>query len=242
MSDTEIKDRVEMIRIFIKNSWSWIEELAKRSNVLTMRLENLDADFIPELLLRQFDILEDDTVYVIFSGDGDMIQTIDFADNIKVFDGTTIITESNWLWSKKFFKFDGLKYPDVNPSCDKVILYKAVVGDSSDGIPGVKGVGNVRFYADILGAIPGDVRADDLPKMEHIFQQLADQKNKSAMKIVDNIETYRTCTKLVSFKVLIDYLRCDTNRYPSIKHRIDDNMQCLTESAKFLDVLKRKAV
>ena len=94
-------DKVEEVfRSFKFRLWKWIEAIAATAHIPMFRFENLDADFIPEYLLRHTGLYDDNTCYVILSNDGDMIQTIDVADNVFVVDRETVITETNWYTSK----------------------------------------------------------------------------------------------------------------------------------------------
>ena len=245
----------ELIRGFLVSSWKWIEVLSKQANILSIRLENLDADFIPELLLRQFNIYNDNAVYVIFSSDGDIIQTLDIADNIFIFDGNILINDSNWLNSKKYLDpsdkkdnsndsdeegapiiLEENKYSDITP--DKIILYKATVGDTSDDIPGIKGVGIKSFFKKFIEIIPNDIRSDDIDKIEKIcYERRSD--NKICAKIINDIETFRKMIKLVSFKHLIQWLMLNQPRYQSIKKIIDDNISALQKPCCLKSLYKK---
>ena len=238
-----------VIRSFLVSSWKWIEILSTESNILAIRLENLDADFIPELLLRQFNIYKDESVYIIFSSDGDMIQTLDIADNIYICDGNTIIDNSNWLNSKSYLLplttkkqnkreehtdepiiLNENTIPDITP--DKIILFKAIVGDVSDSIPGIKGVGVQTFFKKFIKLIPNDIRADDIESIEKICLEKRND-DKTCDKIVCNINVFKNMIRLVSFKMLIQWLQLNKQRYNQIKSIIDNNYNSLVETCKF---------
>lgn len=251
-------DIQELIRNFIISSWKWIEYYSKQSNILSIRLENLDADFIPELLLRQYDIYKDDAVYLILSSDGDYLQTLDFADNIYIFDGNTLITDKNWLNSKQYLYpkisnqnniiqensntedisnyknnpiiLNELGLPDL--SADKIILYKALVGDTSDHIPGIKGIGVKNFFNKFIQLIPNNIRADDIDSILDICKEHKDD-NKICSKIINDSNTFRDMIKLVSFKMVINWLMLNKQRYNLIDKIIKENITALTESCNF---------
>ena len=227
----------EVIRGFLLSSWKWIEILSSYSNILSIRLENLDADFIPELLLRQFDIYSNDACYVILSSDGDIIQTLDIADNIFIFDGNGIITDKNWFTSKKYLT-EGIS-SDIEDSSnimapDRIILYKALVGDSSDNIPGIKGIGNKAFFDSFfIKLIPEDVRADDIDAIKKIAIDNS-HNNKVASKVAHNLDTFDTMVRLVSFKYLIYWLQQNVQRYQKIKDIINSNIRALREPCNIM--------
>ena len=235
-------DISELIRGFLVSSWKWIEILSRKANILSIRLENLDADFIPELLLRQFNIYNDKAVYLIMSSDGDMLQTLDIADNVYIYDHNTnnIITDKNWVNSKRYFDPDRKKQnenvevlqenhvvKDISP--DKVILFKALVGDSSDHIPGIKGVGIKSFFNSFIELIPNDIRSDDIDNILKICAQYKSD-NRVCKKIISNPEEFIKMIKLVSFKKVIEWLQQNIQRYSTIKKIIDENYNALVNS------------
>lgn len=247
----------ELIRGFLVSSWKWIEIISKESNILSIRLENLDADFVPELLLRQFNIYKDEAVYIILSSDGDMLQTLDIADNIYIFDGNTIITDKNWLNSKSYLDPDKKRENsneekssapiilnenkeeyDLTP--DKIILYKAIVGDSSDNIPGLKGIGIKTFFNKFIKQFPNDIRADDLEAIEkYCYERQGD--NKVCSKICNDFDQFSKMVKLVSFKLLIQWLQLNQHRYKDIKKIIDQNINALKNPCCFKKIKQRNA-
>ena len=272
------EDLHELIRSFIIASWKWIEYYCKQANILAIRLENLDADFIPELLIRQYNIYNDDAAYVIVSSDGDYLQTLDIADNIFICDANTLITDKNWLNSKSYLYPSLSKkehvddddsntkssstsmveqmqavseyknkptilnednIPDISP--DKVILYKAIVGDSSDCIPGIKGVGVKGFFNKFIALIPNEVRADDVDAILAICEQYK-ESNKVCHKILSNQSVFRDMVKLVSFKMLISWLLLNKQRFVSIDKIINENYSALTESCNLKQLLIGEAI
>ena len=238
----------DIIRGFLVSSWKWIEIISKNSNILSIRLENLDADFIPELLLRKFNIYNDEAVYIILSSDGDMLQTLDIADNIYIYSGNEIINDSNWIKSKSYLdpynkknndtkeilnEENDNKYSNITP--DKIILFKALVGDTSDNIPGIKGVGIKGFFEKFINIIPNDIRADDIDSIKKICDKNKEQ-NKICAKIINDFSTFTNMIKLVSFKMLINWLQLNHQRYSIIQDIIEENKNALIESCKFLEI------
>ena len=231
--NNDVNNINELLKFFQLSSWKWIEAIAKQSNILAIRLNNLDADFIPELLLRKFDIYSDDTCFIILSSDGDIIQTIDYADNIKVFDGNMVITYDNWLTSKAYLKCDANS--DLKLSPDRIILFKALVGDHSDNIPGIKGVGKVNFFKKFISEIPADIRADDFSRIMEICMKI-NKSNPIAKKITENKSEFQIFLKLISFNTMIESLRSNILKYNEIEKLINDNKTALMEPARFLEV------
>ena len=238
----------ELMRAFLLSTWKWIEVFSQRSNILSIRLENLDADFIPELLLRKFNIYKDNASYLILSSDGDMLQTLDIADNVYIYDSNinNIITSKTWINSKRYLDvnkrtnesndIDILQETDITP--DKIILFKAIVGDTSDHIPGIKGIGVKRFFNSFINEIPNSIRADDIDSIIKFCNERKSD-NKICNKIANNSDEFIKMVKLVSFKMLIEWLLQNTIRYHDIKKIIDNNYNALVESCNFKKLQKQ---
>ena len=170
-----------------------------------------------------------------------MLQTLDIADNVYIYDSNTnsIITDKNWTNSKRYFdpnkkKANGSEVLQENHiiedlSPDKVILFKALVGDSSDHIPGIKGIGVKTFFNSFIQIIPNDVRCDDIDAILNICEQRKSD-NKVCKKVVSNIEEFTKMIKLVSFKMVIEWLQQNIQRYSVIKKIIDENYNALKGS------------
>lgn len=166
----------------------------------------------------------------------DIIQTLDIADNIYIFDGNGIIDDSNWLTSKKYLT-EGIDVDSnstiINMAPDRIILYKALVGDSSDNIPGIKGIGNRAFFDKFIELVPEDVRADDIAAIKKIAIDNS-HNNKVASKVAHNLDTFETMVKLVSFKYLIYWLQQNVQRYQKIKDIISNNDRALREPCNII--------
>ena len=239
----------EFIRAFLLSSWKWIKVFSDMSNILSIRLENLDADFIPEFLLREYEIYNDNASYLILSSDGDMLQTLDYANNIYIYDNLNgcIIDDKNWLNSKRYLdssdrttKSNNIEIFNEYYTPDKIILYKALVGDTSDSIPGIKGIGKKGFFNKFISIIPDDVRADDVDSIFKICK-LYEQDNNICKLILNNKEEFIKMIKLVSFKKVIEWLRYKEVRNRDIRNQIDKNINALRESCYFKKI-QREAV
>jgi DNA polymerase-1 len=77
---------------------------------------------------------------------------------------------------------------------DQVVDYKGLVGDPSDNIPGVKGVGE-KTACKLL---------DQYPHLEEIFAGLANDKSKTAQNILANKETALFCRDIATIKTDVD--------------------------------------
>ncbi len=117
------------------NQFPFVKDVLKSFNVPIVEQEGYEADDILGTLAtwaREGKWQNDDLEFVIVTGDKDLLQTV--GENVKV-----------WLprgsfKNVKMFDEDAVKELfGFGP--EKVVDYKAMVGDSSDNIPGISGVG-----------------------------------------------------------------------------------------------------
>lgn len=236
--DGDITKAHEMISAFMNSSWEWIRNIAMRSNVGTFRLSNLDADFIPEYLFRKVkDFYNEDTCYIIMSSDGDELQVLDFGKNVKIVDSSVIIDENNWMTSKKYLAKDLESIKEFIRS-DRIILYKATCGDSSDGIKGVSKLGGKSFAKDLIH-LPEEINCDDIPSLKKYYNSCP--MNSSVEKILKNWDSFELGIKLVSFKQLIEYLYHIPDRNNLLMKMINENNDALVNNASLSSITVDKA-
>ena len=107
-----------------------VKELLKRMNIQVVEKEGLEADDLMGCLSRMFD-----THNIIVSADRDAFQLIN--DNTEILFPKKGITETIELNKDNLKEFYG-----VEP--EQVIDLKSLMGDTSDNIPGVSGVGEKK--------------------------------------------------------------------------------------------------
>ena len=105
---------------------------------------------------------------VISSFDSDFFQLIDDRVSVLRFRG-----KSSVLWNKEKF------YGEFSFSPSSYVLYKAILGDTSDNIPGVSGIGKKRAGV-IVRHYEEHKRVDDAP--------LSDRQRRSLMDNWDTVE------------------------------------------------------
>ena len=109
---------------------SRIQEVLKALNVPILTLEGFEADDVLGTIARQ--IKPQGVPVYIITGDRDLLQLVD--------DNTLVELPQRGSRPPEVFDVDGVvNYFGVQP--DQVVDWKAMVGDSSDNIPGVRGVG-----------------------------------------------------------------------------------------------------
>lgn len=226
--DNDVMRVQEVLSWFLNSTWEWISRLASMSNISTFRLSNLDADFIPEYLFRKVKgFYNEDTCYIIFSSDGDMIQLLDFGPNVKIIDSETIIDENNWMVSKKYLE-NSLGRIKKFIRADRILLYKSTVGDKSDNISGVPKLGAKGFAHDLV-YLPEEIDCDDIQALKKYFESAT--KNPSIEKILLHWDKFETCLKLTSFKILIEFLYHTPSRNDLLTKMIQENRTSLENYA-----------
>ena len=120
-----------------------IKDLLKQMNITTIEIPEIEADDIIGCLSRKFDI---DTVLI--SGDRDLLQLINSHCRV-------------WLTQKGLSEIADLGVPELKEKYgitpEQVVEMKSIMGDASDNIPGVKGIGEktalslIEKYNDLDG-------------------------------------------------------------------------------------------
>ncbi len=183
--------------------------IGKFPNVYVIRLENLEADFIPYYLItRKLVDTSYKTCHLIYSNDHDLYQCL--MDNVFIF--------SKSGKSKKIIrKNEGMKYllkEDVNFRDEHLPLAMAIIGDPGDDVSGIKGIGPKRLisiFDDVIKMTNGtESLYKNVMNNNDIFDNTCDyEMNKYINLIVQEEKNKKTISnnlKLVSFELLSRYL------------------------------------
>ena len=106
-----------------------LDEILSAMNVPTVRAEGYEADDVIATLSRK---VPDDVELMLVTGDQDAMQLVD--GNVKVLRTTRGVSET-----KTYGRDEVIEEYGVTP--EQIPDYKGLVGDSSDNIPGVRGIG-----------------------------------------------------------------------------------------------------
>jgi DNA polymerase-1 len=106
-----------------------LDEILSAMNVPTVKAEGYEADDVIATLSRK---VPDDVELMLVTGDQDAMQLVD--GNVKVLRTTRGVSET-----KTYGRNEVIEEYGVTP--EQIPDYKGLVGDSSDNIPGVRGVG-----------------------------------------------------------------------------------------------------
>lgn len=111
----------------LKSTFESIEDVLSNYPCKQIKVDGTEADDVMYILTKKYPDLGEDVTVV--STDGDMVQLLDYSHKISVYNSIKSI-----FVDKK----------------ERVIDYKAIVGDPSDGIPGLYRVGKKTFEKMLL--------------------------------------------------------------------------------------------
>ncbi len=171
-------NRVEMPQDMVEQL-PRIEEMLEMLNIPTIRKAGYEADDIIGTLSRRAS--EEGLEAVIVSGDKDMLQLVD--SNIRVLNPKNRGEDEEWLNRKQVRGKLG-----IEP--EQVIDYMALVGDSSDNIPGVKGIGPVT----------ASKLLNKYGNLENILDHIDSLSKSDKSKLQGKEELARLSKKLVTIK------------------------------------------
>ena len=154
----------------------------------TLSIDNLEADDIIGYLSIFITEKNKDGQVFIMSADTDYMQLVN--DRVKIYSPT----------KKKIYHIDDvIKELGVHPS--NYILYKALVGDTSDNIPGVHGVGekNINKLFDFL-------ESPEEKDLNYLFEYCQNTDKKSVLynrilNVRKNVETYYKIINLKDYNI-----------------------------------------
>ena len=161
----------------LEKQFPYFERLVQAHNIHSIRVPGVEADDIIGTLTRQGQ--QAGLQVVIVSGDKDMMQLI--APDVCMLDT---------MKGKRFGKKEVIEKFGVGP--DKVIEVMGLMGDSSDNIPGVKGVGP-KTAAELIqkfGSIDGLYqRIDEIDKTKLKEKLQTDRENAELSRKLVTIDT-----------------------------------------------------
>jgi 5'-3' exonuclease len=178
-------------------------------NVKVIRLQGLEADFIPYYLIsRKLVDTSKNVGHIVYSNDHDLLQCLndDVYVYVKIPQIKKIVRKDNAL--KSYLKFTE-NYPD-----SYLPLVMAIIGDTGDNVDGIKGIGGktvekiIEEVVQLTGGI--DNLFHNVVKGKPIFNSdLTSHPNKYINTIIQKELTEKTISnnlKLVSFEILSRFL------------------------------------
>ena len=165
-----------------------VEEVLKAFNIPILKVDGFEADdilgtisdYVGKGKWRDYNL----DLYIL-SGDRDLLQLIQ--DNVWV-----ALPEGNFKNLKAYDKIGTFKKYGYYPS--QVTDYKAIVGDASDNIPGVKGVGD-KTALELLGKYK---------TLNKIYESLNDVKPRVAKLLSEGVEQAEFSKDLATIDTNVD--------------------------------------
>ena len=191
-----------------------LKDLLKAMGILTLEQKEIEADDIVGTLTRKFN-----EEFILISGDKDLLQLVN--------DNTTV-------WLTKRGITDVLKVtPEVlksefNLMPYQVIELKAIMGDSSDNIPGVAGIGKVGASKLI----------DEYQNLDNIYLNIEKLSKGIQNKLLENKEMAYLSRELATIKLDVD-LPCELK---DCEYSLPFNKETLLimQDLDFKSIIKRK--
>ncbi|MCK5018209.1 MAG: hypothetical protein KAS32_14225 [Candidatus Peribacteraceae bacterium] len=188
-------------------------------------LKNLEADFLPHYLISRKFQEEEGVLHVVCSGDKDLYQTLNLKNTVMLYKRKQrkyIISKSSIV--QLYSKFNTLSQAVqvkkskmisvVKP--DDITAAMSIVGDVSDDVPGVKGIGeitaielmsNLDIYHKIVGPI--DELEDRIASGGKFFKEdvigISSMPKKWQKAFIEN-DIVTDAFKMISFEMLCRWL------------------------------------
>lgn len=190
-----------------------MKEILKIMNIKILEQAGFEADDLIGTMSKKFNVKT-----IIVSGDKDLFQLID--NNVQVWHTKKGITDIIELNEEKLKEFMG-----VSPS--QIIDLKSLMGDSSDNIPGVEGIGP-KTATDLLNSYS---------TLDNIYNNIDQLKKSVQEKLIKNKETAYLSKWLATIKtdVPMDISLQDC----LIKFPFDQDVLNVFKEYEFKSILKR---
>lgn len=151
----------------LKMQFPVAKELAKSMGIPCFEIDNYEADDIIGTFAKEVDE-NDDFISTIISSDKDLLQLISSDNEVKLLKTNDYIRMNE----KTFFETYGF-------TPDKMTDLKGLMGDSSDNIPGVKGIGE-KTAIKLL---------QDYGTIENLYDHIEEIKGKTKEKLLNDKES-----------------------------------------------------
>jgi DNA polymerase-1 len=158
-------------------------ELLDAMNIVHCELDGYEGDDLAGSLAK-YSAKKGDEVF-LFTSDKDFLQLLE--------EKITVEFLRKGLSDIQVFTPDNM-YEQLGYRCDQVIDYKGLVGDPSDNIPGIKGVGH-KTATKLL---------DQFGHLEEIFEGIKDSTTKTDKNIIENKEDAIFCRHIATILTDID--------------------------------------
>jgi len=166
---TDYKAKRKPIDPGLAEQFPLVEEVLQAFNIPIIKKEGYEADDILGTIVQNFNSEKWEGKALIVSGDRDLLQLI--SKNINV-----CLPEGNFKSLKAFNRVTAKDKYGYYP--EQVVDYKAIVGDASDNIPGIKGLGE-KTAIELL---------EKYGTLDEIYKHLNELKPRQKMLFEEGVE------------------------------------------------------
>ena len=191
-----------------------LKNLLQTMGVLILEKPEIEADDIIGTLTRKFN-----EEFLLVSGDKDLLQLIN--------SNTTVMLTQHGI-SKTLKVDEEVLLKEFNLKPYQVIELKAIMGDSSDNIPGVSGIGKVGANKLI----------SEYDNLDNIYANIENHAKGIKAKLIENKEMAYLSKQLATIKLDVD-LNIDLQNC-LLKLPFNEESYCIMEDLGFKSILNRK--
>jgi len=182
-----------------------VKELLAAFGIPVFEKDGFEADDIIATLCGQIGREHPEVEKIIMSGDLDLLQLVD--------DHTKIMTPKKSISETMVYDADAVRERFEGLGPDQMVDYKALRGDESDNIPGVKGIGektaieliktfgSLKKLYEYVDVVSEEENVKQKKIKESVFKKLKDQKKGAEL-------SYRLCTVIKDVPVAWDMEAC----------------------------------
>jgi len=211
----------------LNRNWDLIYKVGNKiPNCSVIRIDYLEADFIPHYIMEHIIPDTDDWCHIIYSNDKDMYQGLTKPNRFQFI--------KRWKTVKMLDQTNALEYllktdKPLGVGAEFIPLVLAIMGDTADGFAGIKGIAEktiVKNMPDLKEYFyPFNGIYERLIKKEPLFDSEYRTNNKVIQKLIDQKDVIERNIRLASYDMLIDFL----HNYPNtslrkIEKTIRDNV------------------
>jgi len=212
----EYKSTREKMPDELRESLPYINKLVEAMNIPTIVKDGVEADDLMGTIAKRAE--NDDWDVVLVTGDKDLLQLVD--------EHISILAPSKGALPTEWFTIENAHERfDIPPK--KIIDFLALMGDSSDNVPGVKGIGK-KTAAALLAKYEN---------LDDIYAHLDEIGGSAAKKLMTDKEMAYLSKKLVTLDTDIDF-EFDWENIP-VSEPDYPNLISLLEEMEFTTLLDR---
>lgn len=189
----------------LKPQFDHVKQISEALEFHNIGILNFEADDVMGTMARHYP-QEDDAKVIIITGDRDLLQCV--SDQVEV-----------WLIKKGFTEYlkytHDVFYNQYQLQPDQLVDIKAFMGDTADGYPGVKGIGEKTAIKLI----------QQYGSVEHVLENLSELTPGQQKKISSHIEDLKLSKQLARIEVNVPLDYDELEQHTRYHHDIEKALQ-----------------